>query len=151
MQLPVGCRVTAQAHYDWIIQDTDRYIATLGVTYKYLHEDSPFRKDAPRSPVIETYQRNQALNYSYRVTVPCTDPALARLYDSSCTVVGEKAEAGRPPCAGTHHRLHAVAAAASATNNSPPSRQIVVLPPSISQGDPERFTLYQAHRTTPFP
>ena len=66
MQLPVGCRVTAQAHYDWIIQDTDRYIATLGVTYKYLHEDSPFRKDAPRSPVIETYQRNQALNYSYR-------------------------------------------------------------------------------------
>ena len=113
-------------HYDWIIQDTDRYLATLGVTYKYLHGDSPFPKDAARSPVIETYQRNQALNYSYSVT---TDPELARRYSSSCTVVGEKAEEVRAPLA----RWETTTTTTTTTRghpSSPLSTPQLVVPPS---------------------
>lgn len=55
-------------HYKWILDDTEAYIKTLGVETKYIRDDSPFPKRASRSPVIESYQRNQALYYTYNLT-----------------------------------------------------------------------------------
>ena len=62
---------STKEHYDWIIRDTDAFLSTLGITYKYLHADSPFELNAPRSPVIETYQRNQALNCRSCIILLC--------------------------------------------------------------------------------
>ena len=51
------------AHYDWIVADTRAYIGTLGVDAVYIAEPSPFPPASPRSPKIETHQRNLGLSY----------------------------------------------------------------------------------------
>mmetsp|Transcript_3610 Transcript_3610/g.8959 ORF Transcript_3610/g.8959 Transcript_3610/m.8959 type:complete len:427 (-) Transcript_3610:102-1382(-) len=60
-------KASTAAHYQWIINDTRRFVHSLGVDAMYIAEDSPFPASAPRSPKIETHQRNLGLTYAYRV------------------------------------------------------------------------------------
>lgn len=74
---------TTQAHYDWILEDTAAFIATLGVRFHYITAESPFPERSARSTAVESHQRNQALNYSYKVA------------SSSCSMVRTEGDAIR--------------------------------------------------------
>eukprot|EP00041_Stephanoeca_diplocostata_P013683 m.241866 g.241866 ORF g.241866 m.241866 type:complete len:442 (+) comp19428_c0_seq1:319-1644(+) len=75
-------------HYTWIVDDTRKFLLGLGVDVIYISHDSPFPLNSPRSPKIETHQRNQGLNYSYQVV---EDADLRLKYDvNNCTLYGAR-------------------------------------------------------------
>ena len=55
----------SEAHYQWVLDDTERYLTTLGVRFKYIRDPSPFPKGSPRSTKVESHQRNSGLIFSY--------------------------------------------------------------------------------------
>eukprot|EP00040_Diaphanoeca_grandis_P033923 m.208633 g.208633 ORF g.208633 m.208633 type:complete len:431 (+) comp33016_c0_seq2:252-1544(+) len=77
------------AQYEWVLKDTLAFIETLGVPFEYLHPPSPFPPNAPRSPTIESYQRNLALNYSYSVI---SDVGLRKKHNCTCELVGARGD-----------------------------------------------------------
>lgn len=74
-------------HYSWILEDTKKFIDTLGIDSVYIAEDSPFPRSSPRSPKIETHQRNLGLKYAYSIV---ENRSVARLHkvDDACVLSG---------------------------------------------------------------
>ena len=72
-------------HYAWIINSTRAFVASLGIDAVYIADESPFPRNAPRSPKIETHQRNLGLEYVESLSLmsslggavtTCNDPHL---------------------------------------------------------------------------
>jgi hypothetical protein len=50
-------------HFDWIINSTRVFIASLGLNTVYIAEHAPFKKNEIRSAKIQAHQRNLGLAY----------------------------------------------------------------------------------------
>lgn len=86
-------RATSTDHYTRLIKGTRAFVSTLGVNAVYIADDSPFPTAAPRSPKIETYQRNLGLKYAYSVVENATVAASHGV--RSCSLSGDAGKALR--------------------------------------------------------
>lgn len=81
---------TSRQHYQWIVDDTRAFVSSLGLDTVYIATDSPFPENSPRSPKIETYQRNLGLDYAYSVVDNVTTQRRHGLTD--CKLGGDAGE-----------------------------------------------------------